>query len=334
MLETAGLSAIESHGARRGAARVYCYRVSGLAVRSEIALPGLIALDDVPAPDVTIRAIDVPAALDDVLATGPNWQRNADRFLLDMPSIGRFLLEGGHSIGFSRSADIGDQDIAIFLAGNVFGILLHQRNHIVLHASAIAVNGKAVLFCGASGAGKSTIAAALGSRGYTLVTDDQAAITLDAGGTPIVHPDGRLLKLWTRSIDALALSDRKGAAMRDRIEKFYVEPGLASDAAMPVGAIYLLSEDRPPRVAGIDRPNLVDASRLLIANAYRPVLVQRMGQRQAYFQVGAAIADAAGIFTLARPMRFSKMDETVATLEAHWIDIGLTAAAHPAAARG
>ena len=313
---------------------MFCYRVSGLAVRSEIQLPGLIPLDDTQAPDVTIRAVDVPAVLDDVVATGPTWQRSAGKFLLEMPSIGRFLLDGGHSIGFCRAPDIADQDIAIFLAGNVFGILLHQRNHIVLHASAIVVNGKAVLFCGASGAGKSTLAAALGLRGYTLVTDDQAAITLDGGGAPIVHPDGRLLKLWTRSIDALALADRKGEAMRDRLEKFYVEPTLASATALPVGALYLLGDDRPPRVAGIDRPNLVDASRLLIGNAYRPILVQRMGQREAYFQVGAAIAHAAGIFTLARPMRFGKMDETIARLEAHWSEIGLIPIPQPTEARG
>ena len=313
---------------------MYCYRVSGLAVRSEVRLPGLIPLDDVLAPDVIIGAIEVPQALNDAIATGPNWQRSATQFLLEIPSIGQFLLEGGRSIGYARAPDISDQTIAIFLAGNVFGILLHQRNHIVLHASAIAVNGKAVLFCGASGAGKSTLAAALGLRGHALVTDDQAAITLDDSGTPTVHPDGRFLKLWTRSIDALSLADRKGEVMRDRVEKFYVEPGLASDTAMPVGAVYMLAEDRPPRTAGIDRPNLVDGSRLLIANAYRPVLVRRMGQRQAYFQVGAAIAHATGIFTLARPLRFSAMDETVAQLEAHWAEIGLTPAAAPAESRG
>ncbi|WP_372890066.1 HPr kinase/phosphorylase [Sphingomonas sp.] len=302
---------------------MHFYRVSGLAVRSEIPLPGLIPLAAVPNPDVSIQPIDVPDTLGNVITAGPTWQRNAQQFLLDIPTVGRFLLEEGRSIGFAVAAEADEQDVALFLAGNVFGILLHQRNHIVLHASAVVVNGRAILFCGASGAGKSTLAAALGERGYRLVTDDQAAITLDGEGVPIVHPDGRLLKLWAPSIAALDLESRKGAAMRGRLEKFYVTPGDASTAAMPVGAVYILEEALPPHPAGITRPNPVDGLLLLIANAYRPQLVRRMDQRPAYFRVGAALADTGGIFLLKRPMRFAAMAETIDGLEAHWGDIGL-----------
>lgn len=301
--------------------------MSGLAVQSEISLPGLLPLAPDAIPDVTISARPVPETLVDALATGPTWQRSEREFLLEIPAIGRFLLEDGRHIGFERDSAADERDIAIFLAGNVFGTLLHQRNQIVLHASAVAVNGKAVLFCGPSGAGKSTMAAALGERGYQIVADDQCAITLSDDGVPIVHPDGRCLKLWAHSIDALSLGERRGEAMRTRLEKFYVEPERSSVEAMPVGAVYILLESRPPRGDEILRPNIVDVTRLLLANAYRPALVRRMGQRQAYFTTGAALANVAGVFTFSRPLSFARIPDTIERLEAHWIETGLASAA-------
>ena len=117
-----------------------------------------------------------------------------------------------------------EADIPIFILGTVFGILLHQREQIVLHASAVRVNGKAVLFCGPSGAGKSTLAAALAQRGYPLVTDDFCTLTVDGAGAPLVHPDGRQLKLWAQAIDRLDLAQQRGERVRDCLEKYYVEP--------------------------------------------------------------------------------------------------------------
>jgi serine kinase of HPr protein (carbohydrate metabolism regulator) len=52
------------------------------------------------------------------------------------------------------------------------------------------LNGKAVLVCGGSGAGKSTVAAALVQRGYPLVTDDVCAVSPSGTAAPVVHPDG------------------------------------------------------------------------------------------------------------------------------------------------
>ena len=46
----------------------------------------------------------------------------------------------------------------------------------ILHASAVAANGRCVVFPGAKGSGKSTLAAALVAAGATLVTDDYAPL--------------------------------------------------------------------------------------------------------------------------------------------------------------
>ncbi len=307
---------------------MHFYCVSGLSVGSEIVLPGLnaIPITDLAAdrdpPDVSIRRHPVPAKLENASAAGATWQIAGDRFLLRIPDVARFLLSAGREIAFEPEANADAGDIAIFILGTVFGILLHQRQQIVLHASAVRVNGKAVLFCGASGAGKSTMAAALAQRGYPLVTDDVCAITL-VDGTPMVHPDGRQLKLWAQAIDRLELAESRGERVRNRLEKFYVEPVEAFSEPLPLGAVYALRETRPPHASGIERPNVVDAALVLRRNAYRPLLVSRMEQKELYFRAATTIANVAGIFHLTRPLDFAAVPKVVAWLERHWLDIGL-----------
>ncbi|HVZ52478.1 MAG TPA: hypothetical protein VG986_10955 [Pseudolabrys sp.] len=302
---------------------MHSYNVSGLSVRSEIALPGMFAPVVESEPDVTIRQRPVPQSLENPAASGPTWQMAGEQFLLRIPDIARFLLSNGREIAYEPEPEARADDIPIFIIGTVFGILLHQREQIVLHASAVRINGKAVLFCGNSGAGKSTIAAALVQRGYPLVTDDVCAVATMAEGVPMVYPDGRQLKLWAQSIERLDLAERRGDRVRDSLEKFYVEPEEALSEPLPLGAVYALREARPPHVSGIERPNVVDAALILRRNAYRPVMVSRMGQRAHYFHAATTIARVAGIFYLTRPMDFAAMPDVLAGLERHWLETGL-----------
>ncbi len=297
------------------------YRISGLSVASEIALPGLI--DGAPglAPQVTIRRGYVPRELPNAVARGPTWQIASRQFLLRVPDIARFLLVDGNEIVVETETPAREADVPVFILGTVFGILLHQREQIVLHASAVRVAGKAVLFAGPSGAGKSTLAAALAQRGYPLVTDDVCTLTID--GTPLVHPDGRQLKLWAQAIDRLDLAQQRGERVRDCLEKYYVDPADAFTEPLPLAAVYALREARPPHKPGIERPNVVDAALVLRRNAYRPLLVRRMNQKANYFHAATAIGNAAGIFHLTRALDFAKMAEVICMLEAHWRETSL-----------
>lgn len=302
------------------------YRVSGLSVASEIALPGMIAGTQERAPQVTIRRGPVPSRLAGASAAGPTWQIAGKQFLLCVPDIARFLLRNGEEIIFAPEAEDNLADVPIFILGTVFGILLHQREQIVLHASAVRVNGKAVLFCGPSGAGKSTLAAALAQRGYSPVTDDFCTISVDRSGSaggPLVHPDGRQLKLWTQAISRLDLGERRRERVRRTLEKFYVEPAEAFTDPLMLSAVYVLREARPPSAPGIAKPNVVDAAILLRRSAYRPLLVGRLGQKANYFHATTAIANTAGVFYLSRIMDFARMPYVIASLESHWLNIGL-----------
>jgi len=303
---------------------MYRYVISGLSVLSDLELPGLIALPD-PAgtPDVRLHAQAVATDLPEATERGPNWQIAPDRFTIEVPGVVRMAISDGRDIAYELLDGTMPEDAAIFLSGTGFGILLHQRGRIVLHASAVRVNGHAVLFCGQSGAGKSTLAAALVEAGYDLVTDDFCGIALRDDGLPWVEPDGRQLKLWQVSIDRLSLADRTTAPVRTQLEKFYVEPRTVISSALPLAAVYVLREARPPDAPGIERPNIVDGALLIRRNAYRPQMVERMGQEALYFQAAATINQRAGVFTLTRAMDFNQFPEVIGWLESHWRTLGL-----------
>ena len=303
---------------------VQFYRVSGLSVASEIVLPGAIASIADGGAQVSIRRGPVPENLANPRSSGATWQIAGKQFLLRIPEIVRFLLTEGREIVFAPETEAGAADVAIFILGTVFGILLHQREQVVLHASAVRVNGRAVLFCGSSGAGKSTIAAALAQRGYPLVTDDVCAVTVTDAGASTVNPDGRQLKLWAQAIERLDLAARRGERVRASLEKFYVDPGEVFSEPLMLGAVYALREARPPHAPGIEKPNVVDSALILRRSAYRPLLVRRLDQKTNYFHAAAAIANTAGIFHLTRALDFAKMGEVIGWLERHWLDLKLT----------
>jgi hypothetical protein len=302
---------------------VHSYRICGLSVVSDIVLPGLIAGEPRSAVEVTIRRGAVPEALLEPTAAGPTWQIAGKQFLLHIPNIARFLLNDGNQIVFAPDSEASAEDVPIFLLGTVFGILLHQREQIVLHASAVEVNGKAVAFCGSSGAGKSTLAAALSQQGYRLLTDDVCAITLPTSGTPIVHPDGRQLKLWAEAIEKLELKSNRREPVRGCLEKFYIEPPDATNTALPLAAIYALRGVSHTDDLTIERPSAVDSAMLLRCNAYRPLLVVRLQQNAHYFRAAAQIMNRSGMYVLTRPWDFAAMPEALSWLERHWRDTGL-----------
>ena len=141
----------------------------------------------------------------------------------------------------------------------------------------------------------------------------------------MVQSDGRQLKLWAHAIEHLASAH--GAARRcAALQKFYVEPDLSHTEPLPLGAVYVLREARPPHLR--HRATQRGGSGAAVAaHAYRPLLVRRMGQRADYFHAAAAIANRAGIFRLTRPLDFKAMPDVIAALERHWAEIRLTGAA-------
>jgi serine kinase of HPr protein (carbohydrate metabolism regulator) len=74
-----------------------------------------------------------------------------------------------------------------------------------VHASCVAINGRAVLISGPSGAGKSDLALRLLDRGFTLVSDDQTIVRRDGERLVATAPPNIAGKLEIRGIGIVEL---------------------------------------------------------------------------------------------------------------------------------
>ncbi len=111
-------------------------------------------------------------------------------------------------------------DASLVFPNTILSAFLGYEGDLVLHGSAVALDGGAVVFCGPSGSGKSTVAAAMALSGTSVITDDALRVTFGAG-SPRCFPGVPELRLrqtrgWTFAPHSTRLlSDGRTAYLPD-----------------------------------------------------------------------------------------------------------------------
>ncbi len=113
----------------------------------------------------------------------------------------------------------------------------------VLHASAVEVDGNAVIFTSSTGGGKSILAGGLAKRGAGFITDDVAAFTRFSS-TYHIFPGYPQLRLWPDAAECLFGNRHHECIDQDwqKHRSFVNDWAEFRGASCPVGAVYILEK--------------------------------------------------------------------------------------------
>jgi hypothetical protein len=270
----------------------FYYRLFGLDVHSDVALPGVQSRTRSPQKDTVSVNIRLSGYSSDEIATAAEQgillfdsKKNEPGVRIEYFPSARFyrflyrdgimfdISNDGENVRGSWPSKMSLEDALTYLLGPVFGFILRIRGFTALHASAAVINGYAVAFVGGGGAGKSTIVAALARAGHRVLSDDIAVLE-EASGTFRIKPSYPQIRLWPDSVSILF-------GTRDALPKLvpsndwwnkcflYLERDgfYFHEEALPVRFTYILEpRSQNVRIARADVVPSIEAFPRLVAN--------------------------------------------------------------------
>lgn len=273
------------------------YKVFGLTFCSDFVL------DSDPFPpgndyDVLIERGKIPKIKFKLLKEGVCFLAGEKDFLLDIPDIAKYWISEGNRIVVEPHPQTTEDSIVLFLTGSAMGALLIQRGTLALHASAVEKNGKAILFSGISGAGKSTINKLLQNKAYRFVADDISVISKEENS---VFPGFHRMKIWKDVLVFLKNPIHEEKRIRPEIMKYHVSAKtLTPDRAIPVKVIYILRTHNKETFV-CDTLEGIDKFNALKNNTYRSPYIAGKEAQKNHFEQCTRLAKSIIVKRITRP---------------------------------
>jgi hypothetical protein len=295
------------------------YAGFGLRIRSRIGLPELTGVEPNGEADVEIEIGSVPAppgGVEGLLQTDSG-------LILVVSGVARFLISNGARIIVDPVPEVPERNVRLYLLGSAFGALLHQRGLLPLHANTVEIDGRLAAFMGASGEGKSTLAAWFHDHGYRVISDDVSVVRRGSDSRISVAPGQQRLRLWRDALDASGRDSStysRSFLGHDEIDKYDVpfpsRRGCADEREL--AAVYVLeSADR----FSIEPLTGLEAAEAVFSHTYRGRYVSDAGTQQQHWSSAVAVIRSIPIFRLKRPRDLLRMDEDSRRILDHFASV-------------
>jgi len=301
------------------------YWAYGLRIHAELLCPELPSLlrsplaQKVGEPDVTIHLLPAVSSSPQAIEVRSYFDVQHGVFNLTIPNVAHYRVEDGSQIFVEPLVGSTPEKVRLFLFGSVMGALLYQRGLFPLHGSAVETPFGAMIFVGAQGAGKSTLASQFHRRGYRLLSDDVCAVASTSNGLQIL-PALAKFRLCADAYERLgAPSDGKFD-----VDKYVVPMGEGyCPHPVPLRAIHILHVDDSAEASHHAAPSFelltgFDRVQRLLENLYRPHYLKGQQTQSKLMRMAGEIAQKATLSTVTRRKNPQRADELVSFLESIW----------------
>jgi hypothetical protein len=216
------------------------------------------------------------------------------------------------------------EDTQSYLVGPILGLLLRLRGIVCLHASAVNISDRAVVFVGPEGAGKSTTAAAFARRGYKALSDDIVAL-VNCGDHFEMLPAYPRLNLWPDSVKLLyGSSDALPLIMphweKRRLDLEVGEGTKFEKRLLRLGVIYVLGTNVGGLKKRIELISQKEALMTLVENTYATNFLDAK-QRAEEFQVLSRLVSTVPVLRLHRGKEAEGVEEFCTAIRQNYADI-------------
>ncbi len=229
------------------------------------------------------------------------------------PRYGRHVVSGDGTTLYSALPRVPAWRWQRLLFAQVLPIAAALQGLSLLHASAVALGGRALAFSAPSGTGKTSVAAHLVAQGASLLTDDALALELVTGGL-LAHPGAGMASIAEAERQAMSPEGRARLGRRlGRSDKSHFALDVA-ERPLPLAAVYFLRRDGQAGHLSIEQCGTVDPGRLLgsafVTSVRTPEYLTRL------LETCAMIAEYVDMFEIVIPAAFDAR-QVAAKVEDH-----------------
>ena len=228
--------------------------------------------------------------------------------ILRFPRIADFYLQDDRIDCHVQDPEL----VELRLLGPVLSYWLERRSIPTLHASAVAIDRRAVAFLSRQGSGKTGLAAALMRAGCPLLTDDVLPVE-DREGTFFVRPGYPQMRMWPDEAAWFVERWEELPLVHPQVTKRRVpvgEDGFGAflDSPLSLACLYIPERRVDGPVEIVDVPPR-DALIELVRYSFSPHLVAAAGLQPFRFDLFARLVQRVPVRRLRYPAGFERLPE-------------------------